>query len=75
MSKKDVDEKLTDKEWTELIKEWCKQYDGGKHQRPGQAYMNALFIIKPGLYSQLTETENDCFYDDNKIINFIRRLN
>jgi len=68
-------DKLTEKEWTELIKEWCAQYNGGKHQRAGQAYMNALFIIREDLYKQLAETEDDCFYDDSKIINFIRKLN
>lgn len=67
--------KLTDKEWVSLIKEWCKQYDGGKHQRAGQAYMNALFEVNRRLYDIISGTESDCFYDDTKIINFIRFLN
>ena len=74
---KDVKNKqiLTDEEWIELTTEWCKQYDGGKHQRAGQAYMNALFKVNKSLYNKITETEDDCFYDDNLIIKFIRRLN
>jgi len=67
--------KLTDKEWVELTKEWCKRYKGGKHQRAGQAYMNALFKVNKRLHDKISGTENDCFYDENKIINFIRFLN
>jgi len=67
--------KLTDKEWVELTKEFCKQYDGGKHQRAGQAYMNALFVVNRDSYYKITQTDADCFYNDNKIINFIKFLN
>ncbi|MBC8297835.1 MAG: hypothetical protein H8E55_18845 [Pelagibacterales bacterium] len=66
---------LTDKQWVELIKEWCKQYNGGKHQRAGQAYMNALYRVNVEAYDMVIGTDNDCYYDDNKIIDFINILN
>ena len=37
---------------------WCRQ---------GQAIMNTLEEFGYGLYLKLTGTENDCYYDDNKV--------
>lgn len=67
--------KLTDHEWTKLIREWCKQFDGGEYQRVGQAYVNALFEVRKDLHDEIIGTDDDCFYDDKKIINFIKKLN
>jgi len=39
-------------------KEWCRQ---------GQAIMNTLKEFGYGLYLQIKGTENDCYYNDNKI--------
>ncbi len=66
--------KLTDKEFLKLNKEFLKQYDRGKHQRIGQAYFNALHEVNSKLATEITGTEFDCFYDDNKLIIFIRDL-
>ena len=67
---------LSEDEWGKLIREWCKQFDGGKHQRVGQAYVNSLFNIRPDLHETVTSDESiDCFYDDTKVIHFIRFLN
>ena len=64
--------KLTDKEWVDLVKKTVVLYSKGL--RLGQSYMNALHDLRPDLYKEITETENDCFYDDDKIINFINFL-
>jgi len=70
-----MNNKLSDLEWVKLTKKFVEYYDGGRNQRVGQAYMNALFEVNRKLYDTISGTENDCFYDDNKVINFIRWLN
>ena len=42
--------------------------------REGQAFMNALSEVNPELYKQITGTEADCFYDDEKIPTFFNKL-
>lgn len=65
--------KLTDKEWVKLTRIFVRYYNQGL--RPGQSYMNALNDINPDLYVEITGTDADCFYDDNKLIDFMRYLN
>jgi len=65
--------KLTDKEWVKLIKRFCKYFEQGL--RNGQSYSNALADVNMKAYNEITGTDDDCFYDDNKVIKFIRRLN
>lgn len=65
--------KLTDKQWVELVRAVAKYNNQGL--RLGQAYMNALHVIKPELYTEISQTDADCFYHDDNIINFIRFLN
>lgn len=65
--------KLTDKEWVELIEKTVK--NSHKGLRLGQSYMVALSDVKKSLYDEITATENDCFYEDNAIHNFINYLN
>ena len=42
-----------------------------KGLRKGQSYMNALREINPAVYSSVTATEDDPFYDDSKIPRFL----
>ena len=42
--------------------------------REGQAYMNALFELDRRAYEDITATEFDPFYDDNKLTAFFERL-
>lgn len=65
--------KLTDKEWVELVRK-CVEYCN-KGLRIGQSYMNALHDVRDDLYIEITNTEADCFYDDLKIVQFIKKLN
>lgn len=65
--------KITDKEWVSLTKLMIDFVYKG--QRIGQSYMNALFIVNKRIYEKITKSDADCFYDDNKIINFINYLN
>lgn len=65
--------KLTDKQWVDLIRKTVEF--AHKNQRLGQSYMNALFLVDDKIYNKITGTKNDCFYDDNKIINFLTYLN
>ena len=37
------------------------------HYRTGQALMNRLHEVSPELYTEVTHTEADCFYQDEKI--------
>ncbi|MBC8302166.1 MAG: hypothetical protein H8E55_41170 [Pelagibacterales bacterium] len=66
--------KLTEADWPLLIERFI-YYLEKDHLRAGQAYMNALGDINAELYKELLGTEHDCFYDDELIINFLRRLN
>lgn len=42
--------------------------------RRGQAWMNALAEVDFDLYAEVTGTEADCFYNDNKIDAFKQRV-
>lgn len=48
------------------------------HMRPelrqGQCLFNTLHRLHPDLSEQIRGTDNDCFYDDNKISNFFKFL-
>ena len=65
--------KLTDKEWVSLTRKLFPYMDKGL--RAGQSYMNALRDVNPDVYYEISGTSNDPFYDDNKIILFMRFLN
>lgn len=43
--------------------------------RLGQAYFNYAYELYPEETNQLRGTEYDCFYDDNKILIFLEKLN
>lgn len=66
--------RLTDKEWVELTRKTIDNYNTG-HLRLGQSYMNALAEINMDFYNEVTATEYDCFYNDNKIVKFMDYLN
>jgi hypothetical protein len=42
--------------------------------RRGQAMMNELYRIRPDLYNAIGATENDPFYQDSRIPNFIELI-
>ncbi len=42
--------------------------------RKGQAYMNVLYKLRPDLYDTITGTNSDCFYNDDKIDDFMKFL-
>ena len=65
--------KLTDEEWVELVRKTVQYSHDGL--RLGQSYMNALGDVRFDLYKEITDTEFDCFYNDDKIIKFINFLN
>jgi len=46
-----------------------------KGLRLGQSYMVALGDIDKKLYDEITGSEFDCFYDDNKIKKFFDFIN
>lgn len=64
--------KLTDEQWVELIRIAVDMMHSGL--RMGQSYMIALNKIDANLHEQVTATNNNCFYNDNKIINFLTFL-
>jgi hypothetical protein len=66
--------RLTDKEWVDITRKTIENYNTG-HLRLGQSYMNALGDINIDLYKEVTATEYDCFYNDNKIVKLIEFLN
>jgi len=64
---------LSDKDWEVLNKLLIMYINEG--QRSGQAYMNALFKVNPKIYNDITNTEFDPFYNDDKVIKFLKKLN
>ena len=66
--------RLTNKEWIALTEKTIEYYHTG-HLRFGQSYMNALSEMNMYLYNEVTATEYDCFYSDDKIVKFIEFLN
>jgi len=65
--------KLTDEETTKMWLSASNMYY--KHSlRLGQSFMNALHEVKPELSNQITGTDNDCFYNDNKVVQFLQYL-
>jgi len=67
--------KLTDQEWVKLINLAVNYVNEHSNMRLGQSYMNALHVVNKEIYHEVAVTENDPFYDDKKIINFIKFLN
>lgn len=65
--------KLTSNDWAKLTALFVTYCSAG--QRAGQAYMNALLRINSSLHTDVSGTEADCFYDDAKILDFVRYLN
>jgi hypothetical protein len=67
---------LTTQQWIDLIKISMDMVNTSNGQlRYGQAHINALHQIRPELYEAITETESDCFYNDEKIPKFMKFLN
>jgi hypothetical protein len=66
--------RLTDKQWVELTAKTIDKYNTG-NLRIGQSYMIALGEINLDLYKEVTATDYDCFYNDNRIIKLIEFLN
>lgn len=42
--------------------------------RLGQSMFNSLWEIDPNLARDITGTDDDCFYNDNKICNFLKAI-
>ena len=66
--------RLTYSEWSNLVRKTVDYYMKD-NLRLGQSYMNALADINIDLYNQITATEYDCFYSDDKIVKFVKFLN
>lgn len=67
---------LSTNEWIQLMKVSIDMVEMSNRQlRMGQAHMNALHQIRPELYEDITGTDADCFYNDEKIHNFMKFLN
>lgn len=48
--------------------------DAKRSQRKGQALMNALYMCDEELYTAITGTDADCFYDDKRIPEFTKAV-
>jgi hypothetical protein len=63
---------LNPKKWSDLMGEYAMYYSKGL--RKGQSMMLALSNVDMELYKELTNTEADCFFDDEKIGAFMLRI-
>jgi len=67
---------LTNDEYMELITRYVNILDFADGDlRKGQSYMIALSRIRFDIYEEILGTEYDCFYDDKKVMKFLRHLN
>jgi len=66
--------KLNKEEWDELIVNTMNLWDNNKELRLGQSYMIELHKINPRIYNLVTSTNNDPFYDDKNISNFLKYI-
>lgn len=66
--------RLTDKEWVEITRKTIENHNTG-NLRIGQSYMIALGEVNLDLYKEVTATDYDCFYNDDKIVKFVEFLN
>jgi hypothetical protein len=51
-----------------------RKYSKTPELRRGQTYMLALNDVDPDAYKKITNTESDCFSDDNNIPRFYIKL-
>jgi len=56
------------------LKNKAKETHHQSSLRYGQAIMNLLFSRHPEIYQEITGTELDCFYDDEKVENLLEYL-
>lgn len=64
--------KLSNQDFIELVKRSVDLTNQGL--RFGQSFMISLSEIKNDLYNDIKGTDNDCFYEDEKLINFFKYL-
>ena len=62
-------------DFTKNIQLHIKVQNKPEEWRLGQAYFNYAEELYPEETNQLRRTEYDCFYDNNKIPNFLKKLN
>ena len=62
-------------DFTKNIQLHIKVQNKPEEWRLGQAYFNYAYELYPKETDDLRGTEYDCFYDDNKISNFLKKLN
>lgn len=66
--------KLTADELKALLDEVENGFNGKEFLRKGQKHMIVLFDIKPELYTEITGTDDDPFYVDSRMDNFLKRI-
>jgi len=60
-----------------IVDLWRAVLKRGKELREGQALMNKLLILDPGMHEVISNTKNDCFYSDlimPETIEYLARL-
>lgn len=66
--------KLTADELKALLDEVENGFKADNDLRNGQKHMIVLFDIKPELYAEITGTDDDPFYVDERMANFLKRI-
>lgn len=66
--------KLTADELKALLDEVENGFKANNDLRKGQKHMIVLFDIKPELYAEITGTDDDPFYVDARMDNFLKRI-
>ena len=66
--------KLTTEEFNKLIEISSNIKRDNHFLRLGQLYMNTLHELRPDVYEEITGTDYDCFYTDDKISDFFTFL-
>jgi len=66
--------KLNEAQINELIRKFNEKSEIHPTWRKGQTWFNSLRVLYPSVADYITDTENDPFYDDEKIDNFFKEI-
>ena len=60
-------------EYAKFLDKWAEYHSHVRlYLRVGQSIMNYIHANHRDIYDEITGTENDCFYDDTKILETLK---
>ncbi len=66
--------KLNDQDMIQLTRKALNERNSHSDIRIGQSYMNALYVVNPRMYKEITGTIVDCFHNDDNVGAFLNYI-